>query len=264
MTQPYEVLVTAVSERADLFIQTMESMLENLDTPPSRLIVHEDVRPGSRPGEIRLWLNTALAMGKFPAYTLKETEPSRGLGPAMLWCFQQATTPIVFYTQEDWQFVRRVPVGACLDIMEEHKLNHVRFNKRKTMKAKHEDTNHPWKKVEVEFAVPGIALLTLPPQSQMQKFCISDHWYTQASLWRVAPALPGLEACQGFPQANRFVAEFNAWMNRTYGDGREWQEQQHRHERLKTYIWGPVAEPAFIKHLGSVRTTGPIVHKAGA
>lgn len=247
-----EVLCTAVSERADLFIETMSTMLAQLDTPPARLIVHEDVRPGSDAGPIAAWLHQC----GIP-YEHRVTAPSRGLGPAMLWCFRQARMPIVFYTQEDWRFVRPVPVQRCLEIMELHGLNHVRFNKRKTLRAKGEDTPNPWYKVEVEFAdAAGVP----------QKFCISDHFYTQASLWRVAPVMGGLEACaEKAPQANAFVSAFNHHMNMKHiGIPAKVQDQQLRHRHLKTYIWGPVAEPKFIEHLGSIRTTGPIKHVGGA
>lgn len=247
----YEVLVTAVSERADLFIQTMETLLTSVDVRPSRLIVHEDVRAGSEPGAIEAWLKRC---GFDSSHRVNPK--AGGLGPAMLWCFQQAKTPIVFYTQEDWLFVRQVPVSKALALMNAYDLHHIRFNKRKTMKAKHADTDHPWYKIEKEFV--------LPHAEGAQKLCVSDHWYTQASLWRVDKVMRELEDAQHCPQANAFVAEFNRRMNNRYGDGRPWDNQEHRHERLRTYIWGPVAEPPFIKHLGSVRTTGPIVHLPGA
>jgi hypothetical protein len=243
-----EVLCTAVSERADLFVETMASMLAHLETPPGRLIVHEDVRPGSAPGAIGSWL---AACGI--SHEHKITAPARGLGPAMRWCFEQTTQPIVFYTQEDWRFVRPLPLARCVEIMERHGLHHVRFNKRKTLRAKHQDTPHPWHKMEVSFD---------DAQGEVQTFCVSDHWYTQASLWRVDAVRAALAAtAEKDPQANAFVAALNHWLNLKYiGDPRCVQDQKTRHARMRTYIWGPVGEPAFIQHLGSVRTTGPIEH----
>jgi len=246
--QLYELLVTAVSERADLFVQSLDSLISNLDQQPSRVIVHEDVRPGSAPGAIEGWLKDAKATSRIADYKLEVMSPARGLGPAMLRALQMAKTPIVLYTQEDWLAVRPIPVSQALVLMETHSLHHIRFNKRKTMKAKHADTVKPWHKVEVQYAA--------------QTLCISDHWYTQTSLWRVSQALPGVEAvAHAYPQANAFVARFNDWMNEKHGDGKQpWNDQAMRGERLKTFIWGPVGEPAFIQHLGSARTTGPIVH----
>lgn len=251
----YELLCTAVAERTDLFVQTMDSCLANLDQMPTRIIVHEDVRPGKgEPGGIYAWLEQNKAKTSID-FLHKVRSPAGGLGPAMRWCFEQAKTPIVFYTQEDWLFVRPVPVARCLEIMDRHGLNHVRFNKRKTMRAKHEDTPNPWFKVEVTFDdISGVP----------QKMCISDHFYTQASLWRVSSVLAGIcDNADKNAQANAFVAAFNNWMNTKHiGNLSKAMDQATRHANLKTYIWGPVAEPAFIKHLGSVRTTGPIVHTA--
>lgn len=253
-TQPYELLVTAVSERADLFAQSLDSLIVNVDQQPSRVIVHEDVRPGSASGAIESWLKDARTTGKIADFKLEVTSPARGLGPALLRVLQMAKTPIVLYTQEDWLAVRPIPVSQALSLMLTHGLYHIRFNKRKTMKAKHADTAKPWYKVETQYATT--------PQGGLQTLCISDHWYTQTSLWRVDQALPGVAAvAQSHPQANAFVARFNDWMNAKHGDGkRPWNDQAMRGERLKTFIWGPVGEPAFIKHLGSARTTGPIVH----
>ena len=69
---PYELLVTAVSERADLFRQTLDSLLAQVDQQPLRVLVHEDVRPGSAPGEIAQWL---LDVGLHPL--AGETKPGR-------------------------------------------------------------------------------------------------------------------------------------------------------------------------------------------
>lgn len=242
----YVLLVTAVSERADLFVRSMESVLASVDQPPSRIVVHEDVRPGSSHGAIGAWL----AGCGLPAEH-RVTAPARGMGPAMLWCFEQAQAPIVLYTQEDWGAVRPIPVAAAIGLMERNDLNHIRFNKRKTMAAKHADTPNPWRKVEVTV--------------EDQVLCVSDHWYTQTSLWRVAPSLPGLRAAQqSAGSSERFVAAFNAYMNTTHGDpALAWNDQAMRHERLRTYIWGPVAEPRFIEHLGSRRGTGTIKDHIG-
>lgn len=238
----YEVAVTAVSERADLFVRAMELLLGALDAPPARILVHEDVRPGSRPGGIGDWLRTS----SLP-HEHRVADPPRGMGAGMVWCFERATTPIVLYTQEDWGAVRPIPVGTALALMQSCGLHHVRFNKRKTMRAKHADTDHPWEKVEV--VIGG------------QVLCVSDHWYTQTSLWRVAEALPGLRvAAVSTRTSEQFVAAFNAAMNAAHGDpARPWNDQAMRHERLRTYIWGPVGEPRFVEHLGSRRGTGAIV-----
>lgn len=239
----YDLLITAVSERADLFVESVPLLLASLDTPPARILVHEDVREGSTPGEIARWL----AASGWP-HEHRVNAPARGMGPAMLWLFEHAATPIVLYTQEDWRAVRPIPVGAALALMEAHDLQHIRFNKRKTMRAKHADTAHPWEKREVTIG--------------SQTLCVSDHFYTQTSLWRVDRQLPCLRHAAGVAQqANAFAAALNHCLNERYGDGRRpWDDQAMRHGRLRTYIWGPIGEPKFIEHMGTYRTTGPINH----
>lgn len=246
--------MTAVSERADLFAQAMASHLEYVDRLPARIIVHEDVRcdghglPRAEPGAIDGWLRRH---ARHIEVVHRVTCPAQGLGPAMRWCFRASQTPIVLYAQEDCGLARPLPIGRSLEIMEAHGLHHVRYNHRTTLPCKHGDKGrnpNPWRKVEV--LIGG------------QVFCITDHWYTQTSLWRVAPALAGMEAVlssETISNSNQFAARFNHWMNTTHGDGRPWNDQAMRHERLKTYIWGGIGEPAFLTNLdpNASRTTGP-------
>jgi len=250
----YDVVVTTVTDRNDLFVQSMESLLAHVDVPPQGIIVNEDTRdhPDTAAGRglVEAWLHAAQAAGRIKDFIHRQI-PAGGMGPAVVWATEQAairmTSPFVLFTQEDWEFLRPTPVRACLSLMEVHGLHHVRFNKRKTMRAKHADTDHPWPKVQVDFGG--------------QTCCISDHWYTQTSLWRVSVALAALRAATVHnPTAHGFVPTFNHIMNMTGYDGRDVMDPAFRHEKLKTYIWGPVGEPAFVRHLGSHRGTGPILH----
>ena len=242
---PYELLITAVSDRADLFQLSVDSMLRNLDQAPARVVVHEDVRPGTQSGEIHRCLAELKAAGRIAEYALQVTSPARGMGPAILWVLREAQTQTVLYTQEDWLATRPVPVRSAMDLMRRFGLYHVRFNKRKTMPSKHADTPHPWLKLQVEYGG--------------QTLCVSDHWYTQTSLWMRDIAMPGVEAvAETHPQSNAFAAKFNGWMNRRFGDGRAWNDQHMRDQLLRTYIWGGVGEPAYVKHIGSERGTGVI------
>jgi hypothetical protein len=244
----YDLVITAVTERSDLFITCTESLLAQLDLAPARLLVHEDVRPGTDPalrGRIYDWLRASDT-----PFVLRENEQPRGMGAGMAWAFELAhgVSDFVLYTQEDWKAVRPIPARACLELMRAHELHHVRFNKRKTMRAKHEDTDHPWHKVEVRFGA--------------QVLCVSDHWYTQTSLWRVSAALSNLRRASDMPGAQaqeRFVATFNRLMDEEAGlTTATWNDQRLRHERLRTYIWGGIGEPRFIEHAGTHRGTGTI------
>ncbi len=271
----YDVLVTTVTDRNDLFVQSMESLLAMVDVPPAAIIVHEDTRDHpltDKHADMALaWLQRAVVQKRIETFSHRVQAPAGGMGPAVVWCMEEArmrgTGPFVLFTQEDWEFTRPTPVGRCLDLMRRHRLNHVRFNKRKTMPAKHADTDHPWRKAQVVFLEDGEVIYDVGKDyvevlnDEDDVLCVSDHWYTQASLWRIAPALEPLRAAVKYnPTAHGFVPAFNHYMNMigVKDTGRDWNEQRFRHERMRTYIWGPIKEPAYIRHLGSHRGTGPI------
>lgn len=251
----YALAVTAVTERADLFVECTESLFNNIDLLPDVVLVHEDWRPGTPEG-LRGRISSFL---RDYEHEVRLSEPNVGMGRGMLWAFERAAAlgyEFVLYTQEDWRVVRPLPVARCLSLMAEHGLHHVRFNKRKTMRAKHEDTPNPWKKIEVQFGEPPVTL------------CVSDHWYTQTSIWRISEALPGLRFAaeqDGANRQERFVGRFNDFMNQhRHGlTPASWNDQALRHERLRTYIWGAVGEPRFIEHAGSHRGTGTIKDHIG-
>ena len=89
--------------------------------------------------------------------------------------------------------------------------------------------------------------------------CISDHWYFQASLWRRSIGLEGFQVLdtRTAPSAmiDRCEAAFNHWFNQGYGKGCGSTDPTcaNRLELCKTFIWGPIGEPAFIKHTGHDR-----------
>ena len=254
---PYDIVVTAVSDRADLFAESMGSLLANVDQPPRRLIVHEDARSGVPAAAVSIfdWLRKAQAEGRIEGFVHRLRNPAGGMGEGVLWCVEHAATRYVLFTQEDWLALRPIPVTRTLRLMEANGLHHVRWNKRKTMPYKGEGSTR-WNKIEVSFDDPSPS----EGETAAQTFCIADHWYTQASMWRVEEALPGIRAAAAMhSQANSFVSAFNHWMNVRRADGRPLQGQSYRHEKLRTYIYGGIGEPPFVHHLGSTRGTGHIV-----
>lgn len=244
----YDVVVTSVHDRADLLDRTLRSMLPALDQAPERVIVHEDVR-ASLPfvsGRTEELLAAIELVHEVPC-VLMRTNPGGGLARGLERLLGDARTDFVFYTQEDFDFLRPVPVRRCLDIMGEHALNQVRFNKRKTMRIKGEDrpAHEQWKKVEVE--IGG------------ETFCISDRWYHQASLWRRTVALDGYRTLVSRARPGTIVErcedKFDHWINQTIGGGTSSVDgcQDARREKCRTFIWGHVGEPAFVRHTGGER-----------
>lgn len=247
----YEIIVTSVHDRADLLDRTLRSMLPRLDMMPTRLIVHEDAR-ADRPvdaGRTEALCSMIKADFGVPVDLLL-TRPGTGMGMALKRLLAAAHTEFVLYTQEDFDFLRPIPVAECLAIMARHELHHVRFNKRKTMKTKGADRppHEQFHKVEVQYE--GL--------NGPQTFCISDHWYFQASLWRRSIAKEGFDTLAATAPAGGTIPfpemAFNRWYNTRGGDV-HMKDPKMRQERLRTFIWGGIGEPAFIKHTGGERRT---------
>jgi hypothetical protein len=242
----YDVIVSSVHDRADLLERTLRTMLAQLDRAPARVIVHEDVRPGHALVEGRTERALVPCEVAGVPFQLIRTNPGTGLARAMLRLLETATTEFVFYTQEDFDFVRPVPVARCLEIMQRHALNHVRFNKRDTLPVKgahHSDPARRWTKQEVTF--------------DGQTFCVSDHVYFQANLTRRSVLLEGFSALYAKHPggAVRCEAGFNHWFNATHGQGAGSVDghQAKRRDLLRTFIWGGIGEPRFVVHTGAER-----------
>lgn len=270
MTRIYDVVCTAVTDRADLFVASMDSLLRYVDAPPRRLVVHEDTRAAqeaqghnaSYRGAIESWLRATRADGRIEDFAHRVRAPAGGMGSAVVWAMETAGTEFVLFTQEDWELLRPVPIAATIDFMSRRGVHHVSFNKRKTMPYKGEGPTR-WNKVPVTFAEEGEVYGVADP-ARGPVFTVCDHWRTQLGLWRREAALPALrQAAAMSSQSNAFVARFNDLMNTAAlaagGAGRRWNDQRFRQEWMRTFLFGPIGEPPFIRHLGSRRGTGHIV-----
>lgn len=244
----YEVIVTSVHDRRDLLDRTLRTLFAQVDRKPERVIVHEDVRP-SHPfiaGATERIL-AAIERELGVACTLIRTNPGGGLGRALLKVLEAAKTDFVLYTQEDFDTVRALPVGACVDLMAHHELHHVRFNKRTTMRIKgeHRERREWWTKEEHTF--------------DGQVLTLSDNWYFQTSLWRRSIALDGFRAVVGRARPGEVIShaeiKFQRWFHEGIGQGAGTVDGQQQARRLhcRTWIWGRIGEPRFIDHTGSER-----------
>ncbi len=243
---PYDVIVTSVHDRADLLERTLRSLLAQVDQAPKRIIVNEDAR-ADRPvveGRTEKIVADIERDTGVPIYLIAK-RPGTGLALAILRLLEHASTEFVFYTQEDFDFVRPVPVARCLEIMQRNALNHVRFNKRDTLpiKGAHRAREAWWTKEEVVY--------------DGQTFCVSDHVYFQANLTRRSVLHEGFaELFSWHPTGDvRCEARFNKWFNDKYGAGAGSVDgcQDKRRELLRTFIWGGVGEPRFVMHTGAER-----------
>lgn len=238
---PYELIIPSAS-RPHLLRETLSTLLANVDQPPSRIIVHEDVRDPSS-ADIRPTIESSLG-GTIPFVLGVDSPPIRH-GAALHWLYRTARTDFVLYSQDDFAVVRPLPVRACLAAMAEHGLHHVRFNKRDTMGEK-----NGWKKRDVAF---GDVTLTL-----------CDAWYFQTSLCRRARMLAVLDWFSRMrprtlwehpePKLNQAfngqLPDFNAANVIDTPPPDRYLDQDVRQVVQRTFIFGPIGERQYIEHLG--------------
>lgn len=243
---PYELLIASAS-RGDLLAVTLETFFKYADQFPGRVIINDDVVVPDRSQVVNDVIETYIPSGI--AVYRQASVPPLFHGPAVHWLLSQASTEYVYYLQDDWETLRRLPISTALSVMDRYGLHQVRFNKRDTMGAKGEAPNR-WSKKEVQF---DDVVLTL-----------TNAWYFNPGLWRVARIKPVFDWWElMFPGSIREHAEgkINDTLKGSYPDFSRLKlidmalpEMNLDHETRmrvhRTYIWGPIGERQFVFHLG--------------
>lgn len=275
----YEILVTSAS-RAHLLGPTLESLLAHVDLRPTRMLIHDDAafRPGTIEADHRwMQVKAALATLPIPCETLlHHADPPRRLGLALCWLLANTRAEYVLYSQDDFVTVRDLPIEAALAVMDRHHLHQIRFNKRATLGQK--DTwQGPWQKVEHRFSMPtfhveqgpGYPIHTHRRQGREEVLTLSDHWYFQTGLWRVATIRAALAWLTATRDRTRLFAQVPAeeainWvLDGHFGpipgltvpyfaphpDGS--RDPGLRAVYQRTFIWGPIGEDRYIRHIGT-------------
>jgi hypothetical protein len=238
---PYELIVTSAS-RPHLLQPTLESLLTNIDQMPERILIHDDaVFPNKWSAVQDAVIEAVKDLTGHSSISITRGDPPRRLGLAINWLMTNVQTEYVLYSQDDFVTVRPVPIARALDVMHQNNLHHIRFNKRATMQFK-ETWNGRWHKEERTF---GDATLT-----------VSDHWYFQLGLWRVAEMRKALafwtanddrtrRLCLDEPEnmINHFFDKIEYPCDDSTG-------VDYRVNGPRTFIWGPIGEDRFIRHIG--------------
>jgi hypothetical protein len=276
---PYEILVTSAA-RPHLLKPTLASLQSRVDQPPERILIHNDavftdfgplgrvahVVAGGLPGPTDLrWEDTKTAIrdaqeGQIVRPILvTHADPPRRLGMALKWLIGNVRTPYILYSQDDFVTVRTLPIIQALEVMEIHRLHQIRFNKRATMGQK--DTwQGPWKKVEKRFIVLGEG-----ETSYAVTCTVSDHWYFQTGLWRTSIIKAVLDWLTATPErTNVFAAcpaevAINKVMDGDFGlipgltvpYPHDALDPETRATIQRTFIWGPIGEDRYIRHIGT-------------
>ena len=212
---------------------------------PTRVLIHNDE---VFPGREREMIDLIEYFGGFVTLQYVSCRPPRRLGPALKWLLDRVTTEYVLYTQDDHEVVRPLPITRALGVMDKFGLNQIRFNKRTTM-----DKKGDFVKVEYTFNDGALPVATL---------CVADHWYFQTGVWRVAPIRSVVDWWSDVGPG-RFDEHSEAKINDAFNGGMRkygypgliasdvWNNPKVRAETVKTFIWGPIGEPPFIKHIGT-------------
>ncbi len=259
----YDVIIPSASRPKHLRTSLL-SVFQYLCPTPSRVFIHDDaVFPGEQ-AAIKQVIEECVP--KAVDCVVLFDDPPIFHGPALYWLLKQVRGPYCFYTQDDWEFLRPVPVLDAMTLMESHDLNQIRFNKRETMPYKGEGETR-WYKKEVYFPIFGSYRVVSAPdgthgQMSVQPLTLSDHWYFQASVWRVAHILPVVEwwyehALGSFRKASEI--KINWVMNGEIEKARHvpiacpplgtpYGNHEARLRYQKTFIWGPIGHPPYIRH----------------
>lgn len=249
----FELIIPSAS-RPHLLAQTLPSILDNVDQWPKRIIVHNDEVFPDRLNDIQEVLSSC---NRGIPVVFKNDNDTLGHGPSLTWMLEQAQTEYVLYSQDDLKVIRPLPIKDCLEVMHQHALHHVRFNKRATMHGKGIGEAR-WHKKEFKFEVSeetasGHSL------SLLHTLTISDHWYFQTALNRVAPLLG---VCKWFMgNSNAFREHCEMKINKAFNGqmdydgpgvfrGENPMDVDQRAVQQRTFIWGPIGNDKYIDNLG--------------
>lgn len=251
--EPYELIVTAAS-RPHLLQPTLQSLLMHVDHWPTRILIHDDaVQPDQWVGTQKAVEEAILAVSAHaevdwhPEVLLHQADPPRRLGLALNWLLANVTTDYALYSQDDFVTVRSLPILAALDVMATHGLHQMRFNKRATMQFK-ETWAGVWEKAARTFAMPTGPITCT----------ISDHWYFQTSLWRVSEIRRALAFwTETLDRRRRLAADEPEGLINYFFDhlayGGDPDSHAVRAACQKTFIWGPIGEDRYVRHIGGSR-----------
>jgi len=248
-------LVVISARRPHLLRTTLQSLLAALDQPPARVIVHDDVCfAGAERAAAMTEVLAELGRAIRPL-VLRTDAPPIGHGPGLAWALGQAEAGYVLYTQDDHEVVRPLPIQRALAVMDAYTLHQVRFNKRDTLDRKGEGPQ-AFVKEERRFPMSDGLVETL---------CVADHWYFQTGLWRVAqirPVVTWWDRHGPGAFAEHCEAKVNDVLNGQWRGrcpvhvdlippGAPWNSAAVRAASVRTFIWGRIGEPAFLRHLGT-------------
>jgi hypothetical protein len=288
---PYELIIPSAS-RPHLLDEVLATLFAHLDHLPARVLLHDDaVFPGKQ--SLVAEVLRERVPSQIPTLVLTDDPPIHH-GPALKTLLDRVSTEYVLYSQDDHRVVRDLPVGPALQLLDQHGLNQIRFNKRTTADRKGREGEEFYKVEQryrchgldpswISWGKPGVAapqirlssgeVIIGPDQTEdpmAVPLCIADHWYFQTGVWRVAAIKPVLDWWTSRPDIGAFSEHMEVKVNQTFNgewakqhgdlgpevpiltpDDGLWNDPLVRARVHKTFIWGRIAEPQFIAHIGT-------------
>ena len=252
---PYDLIIPSAS-RPHLLEPTLRGLMARVDVLPQRVIVHDDaVFPGKQEEIGRV---VADAVPSTVPTVVMCDDPPLAHGPSLHRLLSMVSTEYAMYSQDDHEPVRPIPVASALNLLHLYGLNQIRFNKRDTMDKKGREGEEFYKIVKRFFLY----------ESGVVPLCVADHFYFQTNVFRVAALKPVVDwwATDGGAYG-AFKEHMEVKINQVFnGEWRKahpafppevpvliegaWNDPEVRAVVQKTFIWGPVGEPAFVRHLG--------------
>jgi hypothetical protein len=249
---PYEIIITS-SARPHLLQPTLISLLVHVDTPPQRILIHDDARFDDADARWTSMKEMLAELTLLPCEVLvTHADPPRRLGLALVWLLANVQAEYVLYSQDDFVTVRDLPMQQALATMEMNHLHQIRFNKRATLGQK--DTwQGVWTKKEMVFG-----------ESDPVTCTVSDHWYFQTGLWRVSVIRAALAWLTATPERTALFAgcpaevAINHVMDGAFGPIPGLSVPYHgdaldpvtRSQVQRTFIWEKIGTDRFIRHIG--------------
>lgn len=283
---PYEVVIPSAA-RPHLLEQVLGTLLARVDQLPIIVRIHNDARwPGRREA---IEHARRMVPDSVPV-VIEHDDPPIKHGPALQRLLSQVQTEYVLYSQDDHRVVRPLPIAPALRLLRDHELNQIRFNKRDTMDKKGPEGREfhkiafwfacPDLPAAWQYPLPkpgGMPVLdlatgqpTAPIPGTAVPLCAADHWYFQTGLWRVAAIKPVVDWWADPAGGGRLGAfaehtevKINDVFNGKYQaqvhfpqppvpccEPAQWNDPLVRAAVHRTFIWGPIGEPAFVQHIG--------------
>jgi len=222
------------------------------------------------------------------SYVMGSDPPVR-LGLALARLLEKVTTEFVLYSQDDFVTVRDLPIRRALALMDRYGIHSIVFHKRAIM-AEKQTWRGPWRKEVYHFdtgewcpqcfSMPRYDGWHQPAADgegdwdpslkrkceRFQALTLTDRWNFQTALWRVAPIRAAVAYWTALPsRLNRFRWGQAEQMINDAMDGLEgevpglaapvgapepWRpDVRARYQR--TFLYGPVGEDRYIRHIGA-------------